>query len=294
MVANETTHQSDGPHSWWRLTRAGNAIIAGAAAIVGAYLTDRSVDFAYAVWVAFAPMFIVAAGNIHNDLLDLATDRISHPDRPLVTGAISLRAATTVMSVAYVAGLIVAASLSSFALTIAGVVVLGLTIYNHRLSRKQLIGNIVVSAMGALPILYGGISLHGLADPRWIIAASAAVIAFWIHFARELLKDAIDVEGDIAAGRRTLAVLQGSRLTIRFGAFAMLIAAALTVWLGTTGWLSTIFLIGSAFTVIPALLLGAAQCTGRPEIAPASLWASWLKVTMLAGLVWIVLGVAAP
>jgi geranylgeranylglycerol-phosphate geranylgeranyltransferase len=294
MVAESAVARGIDPLEWWRLARAGNAIIAGVAAVVGAYLTDRSVNLGDAVWIALAPMFIVAAGNIHNDLLDLATDRISHPDRPLVTGAISLRSATTVMSFAYVAGLIVAASLSSLALTIAGVVVLGLTLYNHRLSRKCLIGNILVAAMGALPILYGGIGLRGLDDPRWTIAGTAAAIAFWLHMARELLKDAVDVEGDIVAGRHTLAVVQGSRFTIRLGALAMLIAAALTLYLGVTGWLGMIFMIGSGATVLPALLLGAAQCLGRPEVPNAALWASWLKIVMLTGLIWLVLGSLLP
>jgi len=294
MVESVETDRANPALAWWRLTRAGNALIAGAAAIIGAYLTARSVTIVDAVWVALAPMFIVAAGNIHNDLLDLATDRINHPDRPLVSGAISLRTATTVMSLGYVAGLMAAASLSSFALTIAGVVVLGLTLYNHRLSRKRLVGNIVVAIMGALPILYGGISFHGLSDSRWVIAGAAAAIAFWVHLARELLKDAIDCEGDAAAGRHTLAVVQGTGFTVRLGALAMLLAAVTTVGVGLTGWLSLIFLIGSAVTVIPALLLGAGQCLSRPEIPNASLWASWLKVTMLAGLVWIILGVTIP
>jgi len=291
VVEHAESHTPGTAHAWWRLTRAGNALIAGAAAIIGAYLTGRTVTVIDAIWVSLAPMLIVAAGNVHNDLLDLPTDRINHPERPLVAGVISLRTATTVMSIAYVAGLIVAASLSSFALTIAGMVVLGLTLYNHHLSRKRLVGNIAVAIMGALPILYGGISLHGLSDSRWIIAAAAAGIAFWVHIARELFKDATDVDGDIAAGRQTLAVVQGTRLTVRLGAFAMLLAAVTTVAVGLTGWLSMIFLVGSAVTVIPALLLGAAQCLGRPELPNAALWSSWLKVTMVAGLVWIILGV---
>lgn len=294
MVNSETSLRTNDPCSWWRLTRAGNALMAGVASVAGAYLTDKGVTIIDAIWVALAPVCIVAAGNIHNDLLDRAADRINHPGRPLVTGTISLKTAITVMSLAYVAGLMAAASLSSLALTLAGMVVLGLTLYNHRLSGKRLIGNIVVAVMGALPILYGGIGLHGLTDARWMIAGAAAGIAFWVHIARELFKDASDREGDIAAGRQTLAVAQGTRLTVRLGALAMLVAAAATVAVGLTGWLSLIFLVGSAVTVVPALILGAAQCLGRPEIPNASLWASWLKVTMLAGLVWIILGVSVP
>jgi geranylgeranylglycerol-phosphate geranylgeranyltransferase len=278
--------------AWWRLARGHNAIIAGAAAAIGAYLTGRRFEFILAYWVPLAPVFIAAAGNIHNDLLDLATDRIGHPDRPLVTGRIKVKAATTAMTVAYVAGLIAAASISFIALTIAGVVVLGLTLYNHRLSRSTFLGNVAVAGMGALPILYGGLCWSGLYDWRWKIAAGAALVAFWLHLARELLKDAVDAEADTPAGRRTLPSVYGTRRTIRLATLAMIIAAGCIVWLGLTGWLSTIFLVGAAVTVIPALLLGAGQCLSRPEIPNAHLWAGWLKVTMLAGLVWLVLGVS--
>jgi len=44
-------------------------------------------------------------------------------------------------------------------------------------------------------------------------------------------------------------------------------------------------------TILPALLYGAAQCWWRPELPIASLWAGWIKVIMLAGLVWMVLGI---
>ena len=50
-------------------------------------------------------------------------------------------------------------------------------------------------------------------------------------------------------------------------------------------------LFGICVTVLPALLLGAAQGWWRPELPVASLRAGWIKVIMLAGLVWMLLGV---
>ncbi|GAB4318690.1 MAG: geranylgeranylglycerol-phosphate geranylgeranyltransferase [Candidatus Zixiibacteriota bacterium] len=277
--------------AWWRLIRGGNVLLSGGAAIIGVYVAGGRLDFTGLGMVPLAPILITAAGNVQNDLIDRITDSINHPYRPLVSGAISLPTARTVMNVGYIVGLIAAAAVSALALTIAGLVVLGLTLYNLRLSRHPLIGNLTVALLGALPILYGGVSIEGFAATDWILAATVALVAFWLHFARELLKDAADSEGDARAGRRTLPLLFSERLTIRLGAIIMLLAAGFSFLPWYTGRLGVIYLFGICITVVPSLLFGAAQCYGRPDIPIASLWASWLKVVMLAGLVWIVLGV---
>lgn len=279
--------------AWWRLIRGGNVLLSGGAAVLGSYFTWGRLDTSMWLLVPLAPTLITAAGNIQNDLLDRIIDRLSHPDRPLVTGSVSAGAARNVMSVGYVIGLIAAAALSSLALSIAGVVVLGLTLYNLRLSRRPFVGNLAVAIMGALPVLYGGLSTAGFTNERWLLAGTATLIAFWMHLARELLKDAMDIEGDRLAGRRTLPMLLGEKATIRLGAVAMLVAAGFAILPWLTGQLGVIYLVGVLITVIPSLLFGAAQCLGRPHVAIAAIWSSWLKVTMLAGLVWMVLGVWA-
>ncbi|MBD3299069.1 MAG: hypothetical protein GF341_10470 [candidate division Zixibacteria bacterium] len=277
--------------AWWRLIRGGNVLLSGGAAVVGVYLSRGGLDLTGLTLIPLAPIFITAAGNVQNDLIDRIVDSLNHPYRPLVSGAISLSTARVFMNIGYVMGLLTAAAVSALALTIAGLVVLGLTLYNLRLSRRPLIGNLTVAVLGALPILYGGVSIHGVTTDDWVLAASVALVAFWLHLARELLKDAVDTEGDQMAGRRTLPLVFSETLIIRIGAFVMLVAAGFALLPWYTGDLGVIYLFGVGVTVIPSLLLGAAQCFGRPAIPVASLWASWLKIVMIAGLVWAVLGV---
>ncbi len=277
--------------AWWRLIRGGNVLLSGGAAVVGVYLSRGVLDLTGLALIPLAPIFITAAGNVQNDLIDRIIDSLNHPYRPLVSGAISLPTARVFMNIGYVMGLLTAAAVSALALTIAGLVVLGLTLYNFRLSRRPLIGNLTVAVLGALPILYGGVSIHGVTTDDWVLAASVALVAFWLHLARELLKDATDTEGDQRAGRITLPLVFSVSMVIRVGAFVMLIAAGFALLPWYTGDLGVIYLFGVGITVIPSLLLGAAQCFGRPVIPVASLWASWLKIVMVAGLIWAVLGV---
>jgi geranylgeranylglycerol-phosphate geranylgeranyltransferase len=236
-------------------------------------------------------MLLTAAGNIQNDLDDLEIDRLNRPDRPLVTNAIRLGHAKWMMALFYFAGMVTAGILGWIPLIIATAVVVLLNLYNASWSRLPGIGNLAVSLMGALPVIYGGASAEAASHTRLLIPCSAAVIAFWLHLSRELLKDTVDIDGDRASGRRTLPILYGRVATMRVGALVMLMAAAASLWLGTTGLLGPLYLFGICVTVLPALLLGAAQCWWRPFGPIASLWAGWIKVIMLAGLVWMLLGV---
>ena len=278
--------------AWWKLVRGGNVFISGVTTLVGYYLVHRQIDLTTALMIPWAPMLITAAGNMQNDLRDRLTDKLSHPDRPLVSGAITPAAATTGMSILYLGGLGAALMLSSLALAIAGIVVLGLTLYNYRLSRGVLAGNLAVAIMGALPILYGGLCTTNLEILRLPVVGAASLIAFWLHLSRELLKDVIDIEGDRTAGRRTLPMIIGEPLAIRFGALTMIVAAGFVIWPAVINLFGVLYIFGIAITIVPSLLFGAAQCWFRPVIPIASIWASWLKVIMLAGLVWMTLGVA--
>ncbi len=278
--------------AWWYLVRGGNVILSGAASAAGVWLVQgRGADAAVWLLAPLAPMLITAAGNIQNDCADCAIDRVNRPERPLPAGAVSFANARRAMFWLFGAGLGTAIAAGWTAAAIAVFVVVGLNIYNLRLSRLPLTGNLAVSLMGALPILYGGVTSVGFTSGRWLIAASATGIAFWLHLSRELLKDTVDIEGDRAAGRRTLPVLRGPKTAMRAAALSLLVAAAFTLWQGTFGWYGPLYLFGIGATVLPALLLGAAQCWWRTELAVASLWTGGIKLIMLAGLIWMILAV---
>ncbi len=279
---------------WLRLIRLSNVLLSGAASLVGAYIVSGRVDLTIWLIIPIAPMLIAAAGNIQNDLCDRAIDRLNRPDRPLASGAIQPASAKLAAIILFAAGMLAAIPLGWIPFVIALLVVLLLTVYNISWSRLPGWGNIAVALMGSLPIVYGAVAIELTARPQLKIAFAAAAAAFWLHLARELTKDVSDVEGDRAGGRRTLPILWGHVNVMRTTAVVMLTAAATALWLGTTGWLGPIYMIGICLTVLPALLYGAAQCFWRPDPAIASFWSGGLKLIMLAGLIWVVLAAPGP
>lgn len=277
--------------SWWTLIRGGNAFLTGAAAWVGFCLSLGEWWNAAAWFAILPPILIAAAGNIDNDLCDLESDSRNKPDRPLVSGAISMTSARLAIHVLRVGGLLLAWPGGPYAFAVAIVVVLALILYNRILSGRPIAGNVVIAALGALPIAFGAMVARNYHTTAELDApVIAAVIAFWLHLPREMLKDALDTEGDRAAGRLTLPMVIGPLKTARWAAIVMLAAAGYIAWSAFCGCFDPLYTFGVLVTVMPALLLGAAQCGLNPSGHVMERWSFGLKLCMAAGLLWLILG----
>jgi len=193
-----------------KITRPLNAAIVGCAVLLGMWLTGFATPAAYgggavarnAVLLVLAAMAATAYGNAINDVLDLETDRVSHPDRPLVTGAISTGAASLFAAALAALSIACAAAASLFHATAALIPLALLTMYSIYLKRTRLAGNIIVAALTAYALLFGS-----LPHPNTKILFAPALLAFLLNFCRELVKDVQDAEGDRAAGLTTSADL---------------------------------------------------------------------------------------
>jgi len=202
-------------HPAFRLVRAGNLAVSFVGTIVGGLAArgagvSGSVDFwAIVLLAGTSTALVTAGGNVLNDLEDLEGDRINHPDRPLVTGAISVPGARILAIGLFMAGVEVAipvilvAPLVGVLLAIALAALLG---YEYRLKAAGLSGNLVVAGLTGLVFVYGG-----AAAGNALILAPFAAMAFLATLSREVTKDMEDVAGDI--GRRTLPKTHGLRIS---------------------------------------------------------------------------------
>ncbi len=277
--------------AWWTLTRGGNALLAGVAAWVGMYLSLGQWWFAGGWFVILPPIMIAAAGNIDNDLCDIANDLHDKPERPLVTGAISIPTAQIAIHALRTGGVLLAWPGGPYAFGIAIGVALMLIVYNRILSGKPIAGNVVIAALGALPIAFGALVARNY-NPAAVLDGPvvAAVIAFWLHLPREMLKDALDTDGDRAAGRLTLPLVIGPLKTARWAGIVMLVATCYIGWSAFCGCFGGLYTFGVIVTIIPILLLGAAQCGFNPSGHVIERWSFGLKLCMAGGLIWLILG----
>lgn len=190
---------------FFRITRPGNSVIAGLAAIV-AYLIATGTLVNGVLLLMAVVILITAAGNVINDYFDAEIDAINRPERPIPSGAMSRNAALVWAGILFILGLAACMFTTPLCLGIALFNALLLVVYAARLKSTPLLGNIAVAYLSASIFLFGG------AFAGWHLLVQVlpiAVITFLAMLARELLKDAEDIEGDRAGGADTLPIRIG-------------------------------------------------------------------------------------
>jgi geranylgeranylglycerol-phosphate geranylgeranyltransferase len=213
------------------LVRAGNLAVAFAGTFVaGLDVAPPRAGFPVSTALAFvlaaaSTTLVTAGGNVLNDLLDRDSDRVNHPDRPLVTGAVRLGSAR-----ALVVGFFVGAGLLIVPLVFAHpallliylLAVAGLIAYEFRLKAAGLPGNLVVAGLTGAVFLYGGAAGGDL-----LLVVPFVLMATLATFSREVIKDMEDLAGDV--DRRTFPRTHGLGPAGAVARIAVGVAIALSV-----------------------------------------------------------------
>jgi 4-hydroxybenzoate polyprenyltransferase len=261
----------------WRIVRPG-AVSATAAVTAVGWVLGNGGRAAGGLWLACAvTAAAVAAANVHNDVVDVETDRVNGRDRPLAAGMLSVASARMLVR-GLVAATLVAAAAMGFRLAVWAVVALcaGLA-YSGWIQRVPVAGNAVVAALFANAVLFGAAAGGGVTATSVV----AATEVLWFILGREFLKGIPDVAGDTAAGTVTVAGRWGP-------AVAAWLFAACAVLTGITAVAGSI-LTGRgpvhpvavlATVTLPALLVARSLEVGRERIEVLSL-------VRLTALIWV-------
>lgn len=251
-----------------------NLGITGAGVWLGTQLSSPAEPHPMLAWAILAAIALAGAGNAHNDWMDADKDRINRPGRAIPAGLITpstLLIASGVAAALGLASLLFLTGAHALLFVVNGVV---LVLYNGWGSRRPLIGNLLVAALVASTIIFGALGT-GI-NERVIVAAAFAAAA---TLARELVKDVQDMEGDRAAGARTLAVLIGRAATERFVNLVLLILVPATLLPFILLDFGGTYLLGMAVTC--CLLVASAPALAGTVTRSSSL----LKWAMVAGTV---------
>jgi geranylgeranylglycerol-phosphate geranylgeranyltransferase len=218
-----------------------------------------------------------AAGNVINDICDVAIDRVNRPRRPIPAGAVSLRAAVAEYVALVAAALFIAVFLPDEVRAWIFAWVILLHFYSTRFKRMYLVGNAVVAAVAGSGFLLGA---HAGGD----VAAGAIPAAFTFAFVvgREIVKDTDDIEGDRASGARTFPIVSGARaaLTAALVIFlALCFAFPLPAYVGIYTRTYAFIMLGS---VVPLLVVSILMLLRGRRLG---LVGSLLKVGMFFGCV---------
>ncbi|MBP1450125.1 MAG: UbiA family prenyltransferase [Thermoproteus sp.] len=234
---------------YWRLIRGEHGALAAMAA-AASYVLAGGNEAGKAALIALSTFLAEAGMFAHNDLANLAEDRINRPDAPLVTGAVSPAAAKALAASAYLLGLASAAPLGPVPAAIyVTAVALGF-FYNVRGKRVPLVGNFLVALLTSLVYPYGM-----AAAPAWhlplLLLFAASLLA---NLGRELVKAALDYEGDRAAGVRTAAVVWGPERTASWGAYLAAASGFVGVYLALVSMADKLYVLAAGVAATTAAL----------------------------------------
>jgi len=264
--------------SYIKILRPANAVLAVMGVSIGVWLSGADARGADLVLLVITAVCALGFGNVINDIQDAEADKTNHPGRPLPRGDISKTGASVFAVLLATTSLITgyAVSLNHLAGTIIPLALL--TLYTLFLKGTPLLGNILVSALVAYTLIFGGIGSAGM---RIIIIP--AVLAFLLNLCREIVKDIQDKMGDDTAGLRTTASLSRNQLT-----FALLVPAILYVALMFTpfslGHFHLTYLIVCAGVILPLHGVWLYLFFNRDVPKVAKKISSVIKIEMLCGL----------
>ncbi len=262
------------------ITRPANAAVSGIAALIGYLIATGTLVPQVLVLIPIVAL-ITGAGNVINDYFDAEIDAVNRPGRPIPSGAVHRSTARWYAVSLFLAGILFSLFTTPLCIIIALFNSALLIFYAAKLKGIPLFGNLTVSYLSASIFLFGG----ALAGPAGVYAnLPLAIITFFAMLARELLKDAEDVEGDTLGGARTLPMITGIRNTGRLAlAFTAFAAAASVIPCFRWGFP---YLAGIAVVdiIIIAAAARALPCT-TPACVKGSRATSMLKAGFFASLV---------
>jgi len=214
---------------------------AGVTVLMGEIVALGGLPSVREAFLGFICAFLLSASAlILNDVFDLEVDRVNAPERPIPSGAVTVRDAIG-LSVPVILGGLAAALAISFPTFIFAIFiwVIGF-LYNWKFKRSGLPGNLMVATSVGSCFILGGMAV-GQANSRllWLMALGA----FLIDLAEEIAGDAMDMEGDKLLGSRSLALRFGRTTALRVSAGIFALLFILTPLPLIFGWMGIQYLL---------------------------------------------------
>lgn len=269
-----------------KITRPLNVLITFLVVVVAILITQNEQTDLYTILLAsIAASLVAAAGNIVNDIYDIESDKISHPNRVLVLGKLNKTEVKLEYIILNFISAIISINLSQTLFAIVFISALLLFIYSAYLKKIPLIGNIVIALLTGLAFIYGG-----FASGNPVAAIVPAVFAFLINLIREIVKDIQDIEGDTKAGTITIPIKFGfkkSKILILIITISLILY---TLYPFITELYKIEYFVFVMVFVNPLLILSLKFLFDSKKENNLSVVSNMLKLNMVLGLIAIYLG----
>ena len=200
------------------LTRAYMALVIGCTAVAGGILAGMS-GGAHLLYLFFAEYSIAAGGFALNDVLDRDRDREVNC-KPLAAGSLSLRNAVSFAGLLAVIGILLSVYLGTGPAVLGAIQLLTVWAYSWMKRHSGILANGITAVLCASSFLFGSSAQHHL-GLAWV----PALLTLELIWAREIVKDILDLEADRQVDLPTVPLLYG----VKRATFAVTAIVFLTV-----------------------------------------------------------------
>lgn len=265
---------------------------------------SESVDYFLFGLFVLDTLIIGGSGFIINDIVDHKIDVINKPDKCYIPSPISLNAAYKYYIVLIAIGFLIAAYIAFKIdnipyLAIYPCAVGLLYFYATRYKNSVIIGNVIVSIFVAFVatvlIVWMYPYVNNIADKSIVSHIYSLFIAygsfsFLVNFARELVKDIEDMEGDKKLGLVTFPIKYGQKLSWNLAGILTLFCTVISliyILSLSMDLFKTIILI--IIITLPMGILGSIMMAFPKQQIPAKTASKILKIILLLGLISILI-----
>ena len=214
--------------SLWELMRLEHGVMIALAIIIGAVITGQGLpSFEKGLFAFLTALFLEAATFSLNDYFDLEVDiKNKRFDRPLVRGDLQPATALFVYLFLLPCGLITSYLVNTTCFIIAVSNAFIATLYDVKLKEIKIISNFYIAFVMAIPFIFGALAVSPNVTPIILVIAA---IAFFSGSAREIMKDVMDLEGDIERNIRSFAFYFGKQKANRIASFFYIITVLMSL-----------------------------------------------------------------
>ncbi len=274
--------------AYTRLIRPVNSAMMGLAVLTGAILLQKSLQPPAPILLGFVTAYTLTGASMAvNDYWDRAVDAVNEPDRPIPSGQVSASEALAYALLLVMVGLASAYLTNPACLLVAAISLLSSLTYNTRGKQMGILGNLMVSACVAVPLIYGGLIHTGfnISQQELTLSAAFALMAFLSNTGREVTKGIADVEGDRIRRVKTVAIEHGPRTAAWVSALLYIPAIVLSffVWVwGLVSWfyLPLVIVADLGFILSSSILLRDYSRENAKKVKRMVL--AWMLISLLA------------
>ncbi len=216
-----------GLKAYWDLFRLEHGLMMGLGVFIGGVAASPTMLTPTTVLKGFlVALLLEMAGFSLNDYFDYWVDLENMRfDRPLVRGDIERGRIVPLSAFLFILGLTVSLTINTASFFFAFAFALSAFLYSFKVKRRKYLGNQYIALTMAAPFVFGSLAVKESVELVTVLFAS---MAYLVGVGREIMKDVMDLEGDVKQGIKSIPALIGTDKSLKISSLFIVLSIFLS------------------------------------------------------------------